>query len=236
MGVSRNVRIPSRLTNIVRVASHCQVPTKKSARIRRVPTQERSRKRVETILDAAAAVFAETGFEAATTEAIADRAKTSIGSLYQFFPDKIALFEAVAARSIERSRTVVDELLAKGEKVASWSDLLDSAIDRFAALRHEDDFRAMLVNFQLYGVYAEADKALHQHAIEGVAVLIRRYAPALAAPQRRVVATLAVETFSAILLHSTREEPAFAKKLLEETKTLLYRYLAPYVGQTRLRA
>jgi hypothetical protein len=33
----------------------------------------------------------------------------------------------------------------------------------------------MLVNFQLYGVYAEADKALHSHTIDRVAAVIRSY-------------------------------------------------------------
>lgn len=213
------------------MSSHCQVSSRENARIRRVPTQERSRRRVEAILDAAAALFAEAGFEAATTEAIAERAQTSIGSLYQFFPNKLTLFEAVARRSIERSHKVVDEILTEGDEDGSWSDLLDAAIDRFGELREDSDFRALLVNFQLYGVYADADRALHDHTIERVAALVRRYAPALAPAQRKVIGTLAVETLSAILLHSTREEPAFAKKLLEETKTLLYRYLAPYVGQ-----
>jgi len=212
------------------------VPGEKSARTRRVPTQERSRKRVDTILDAAASVFADIGFEAATTEAIAEQAKTSIGSVYQFFPNKLALFEAVAGRSIERSRTVVDELLADVDENSSWSELLGAAIDRFAALRDDADFRAMLLNFQLYGVYAKADRALHRHAIDRVAALIRRYAPDLAPTQRKIIGTLAVETFSAIFLQATREEPAFAKKLLEETKTLLHRYLAPYMRQRQSRA
>lgn len=202
--------------------------------MRRVPSQERSRKRVESILDGAAVVFAEAGFEGATMESIAERAQTSIGSLYQFFPNKLALFEALARRSIERSRAAVDELLDAEAKLGSWRALVDAAIDRFASLREADpDFRAMLVNFQLYGVYAEADRALHRHTIERVAIIIRRYAPGLAPARRRVAATLIVEIISALLLHAQREEPAFARKLMEETKALLYRYLSPYVEPSR---
>lgn len=170
-------------------------------------------------------------------DAIAERAKTSIGSLYQFFPNKLALFEAVAERSIERSRVAVDELLDQEGKGRSWRALVDATIDRFVTLREADpDFRAMLVNFQLYGVYAEADKALHRHTIDRVMVMIRRYAPQLGPAQRRVAATLIVEIISALLVHSQREEPAFAKKLMEETKTLLYRYLSPYVEHARAPA
>jgi len=192
---------------------------------------------VASILDAAAIVFAEAGFEAATMEGIAERGKTSIGSLYQFFPNKLAVFEALAARSIERSRAAVDELLDEGERPRTWRALVDATIDRFASLREADpDFRAMLVNFQLYDVYAEADRALHRHTIERVAVMIRRYAPGLPPSQRRVVATLVVEMISALLLQAQREEAAFAKKLMEELKTLLYRYLSPYVDASSTTA
>jgi len=141
--------------NNVRISSHCQVPTEKQGRTRRVPTQERSRKRVEAILDAAAIVFAKERFDAATMEAIAEQASTSIGSLYQFFPNKLAVFEALAGRSLDRARGQVDALLDEAAKGLSWRTLIDETIDRFALLRETDrDFRAMLVNFQLYGVYA----------------------------------------------------------------------------------
>jgi len=50
--------------------------------MRRVPQQDRGQRRVEKILDAAAEVIAEVGVQAATTNAIAARAETSVGSLY----------------------------------------------------------------------------------------------------------------------------------------------------------
>src|SRR6202011_4219225 len=81
-------------------------PTEPSTR--RVPTQDRSRQRVERILDAAARTFAEVGFEAATTETIAERAGTSIGSVYQFFPNKKALYDAIASRYLDRTRRLFD--------------------------------------------------------------------------------------------------------------------------------
>src|SRR5271163_3338078 len=82
---------------------------------RKTPVQARSRERVERILDAAAVVFADAGYEAATTEAIAERAGTSIGSLYQFFPNKRALFDGVARRHLERGSELFDALLAAAQ-------------------------------------------------------------------------------------------------------------------------
>ncbi|MCV0424280.1 MAG: TetR family transcriptional regulator [Roseibium sp.] len=58
---------------------------------RRRPKQLRSRMMVEVTIEAARQVFAEHGFEAATTNQIAARAGISIGSLYQYFPNKDAL-------------------------------------------------------------------------------------------------------------------------------------------------
>lgn len=55
---------------------------------RRVPKQERSRRRVEEILDAAANLFLTNGFERTTTNEVAERAGISIGSVYQYFENK----------------------------------------------------------------------------------------------------------------------------------------------------
>lgn len=73
---------------------------------RRQPQQERGERRVEELLDAAAAVIAEVGVEAATTNAIAERAGASVGSLYHFFPNKDAFIRALAARYDEEMHQV----------------------------------------------------------------------------------------------------------------------------------
>src|SRR5512143_1875819 len=79
-------------------------PAKPVAEPRRRPQQERGERRVEELLDAAAEVFAEVGVEAATTNAIAERAGASVGSLYHFFPNKDAIIRALAARYDEEMR------------------------------------------------------------------------------------------------------------------------------------
>src|SRR5215218_3084242 len=80
--------------------------------LRRVPRQERGRERVEKILDSAARVIAEVGVEAMTTNAIATRANTSVGSLYQFFPNKDAIVEALAARYNAELRRINTEAMS----------------------------------------------------------------------------------------------------------------------------
>ena len=65
---------------------------------RRTPSQARSEARIDRILDAASAIIARDGYEAATLTAVAAYAKTSIGSLYQYFPDKPAIAVELARR------------------------------------------------------------------------------------------------------------------------------------------
>ncbi len=68
---------------------------------RKTPQQSRSQATVDAILDAAAHLFCESGFDTATTNAIAERAGVSIGSCYQYFPNKLALLEALRERHIK---------------------------------------------------------------------------------------------------------------------------------------
>jgi AcrR family transcriptional regulator len=71
---------------------------------RKLPVQARSKMTVEAILDAAALVFAERGFNGGTTNHIAERAGVSIGSLYQYFPNKDAIMMGLMERHLAEER------------------------------------------------------------------------------------------------------------------------------------
>lgn len=76
--------------------------SQKAARSPRAPRQERSRALVEAILDATADILRTEGLSAATTTRIAARAGVSVGSLYQYFPNRIALYRALGERFFGR--------------------------------------------------------------------------------------------------------------------------------------
>lgn len=80
---------------------------------RRAPTQERSRFTVDAIFEAAGKLLDDAGLERATTARIAHVAGVSVGSLYQYFPRKEALFGALTERAMERDlvrvRAAVDD-------------------------------------------------------------------------------------------------------------------------------
>ncbi len=73
----------------------------------RRPQQARGQRRVEAILDAAAALIAEAGVADLTMQAIAQRSRTASGSLYHFFPDRDAVLRALAERHVRGLRGVL---------------------------------------------------------------------------------------------------------------------------------
>jgi AcrR family transcriptional regulator len=77
---------------------------------RRRPRQARSKALVDAILDAAAQVLSAEGPERTTTNRIAERAGVSVGSIYQYFPDKQALYTALGERYVERLRSALSEV------------------------------------------------------------------------------------------------------------------------------
>jgi AcrR family transcriptional regulator len=74
-----------------------------STAIRVEPVQARSAARVNALLDAACATMHEFGYEQLTTAMVAEKAGASIGTVYRYFPDRVAVLQAVAARNLERT-------------------------------------------------------------------------------------------------------------------------------------
>jgi AcrR family transcriptional regulator len=107
--------------------------TARDARLepRKRPIQARSAETVTAILEAAARILEERGFDGYTTNAIAERAGVSIGSLYQYFPGKDAVTLALAER--EAAILLADVAEAGGSD--AWRFGLDAMIR--AATRHQ---------------------------------------------------------------------------------------------------
>lgn len=113
--------------------------------LRNEPVQARSTARLGTLLDAAAAVVDEIGFERLTTAMVAERAGASIGTVYRYFPDRIALLQALASRNLERVLTRVGDEVLKAEH-STWLDAMGAAMNILVdAFRTEPGFRGLRV-------------------------------------------------------------------------------------------
>ena len=103
-------------------------------RLTRAPVQNRGLQRVEAILDAAEAIFGEMGVEAATTNAIAERAGASVGSLYHFFANKDAILFALSERYAETMQGVLERERRIDEPWVPLDELFTGMIATFAAI------------------------------------------------------------------------------------------------------
>jgi AcrR family transcriptional regulator len=111
---------------------------------RKRPSQSRSALTVDAILDATARILVERGYAATSTNAVAERAGVSVGSLYQYFPNKDALIAALHTRHIERMKTVIETALARAMDVSledALTGLIESAVE---AHRIEADLHRVL--------------------------------------------------------------------------------------------
>lgn len=81
--------------------------------MRKIPRQVRSRATVESIIEAGARILSDEGWAGFTTNRIAELAGVSIGSLYQYFPDKLSLVDAIRHRHLDDSMAIMRRVRAE---------------------------------------------------------------------------------------------------------------------------
>lgn len=100
----------------------------KKTSVRRKPTQKRAQVTVEAILDAAIQLLKRGGVSSITTNRIAETAGVSIGSVYQYFPNKRAIFVALHERHIRQVDSVMQRRMGESAE-ATLERLIASLID-----------------------------------------------------------------------------------------------------------
>jgi AcrR family transcriptional regulator len=208
---------------------------------RRQPKQKRGKERVEKILISAAEIFVEVGYAAATTQQIADRANAAIGSIYQFFPDKLAIFhelEAEHAKRCEAFNASMDQRIESVDIHQSLADFVSELIDRYAEFF--SDPISHCVGFQFYqphvpGLFViftqENQDNLEREGISKYADLYQKRNPTLSRQKSELIAEVALRTAQSLFLTAFKiAEPDRHQVLFGELKDLLYGYLDPHIG------
>src|ERR1700722_1032131 len=96
---------------------------------RKAAKQERAQLTVEAILEAASQVFERHGYAHASTNRIAERAGVSIGSLYQYFPNKDAILVALARRHLTDGMAVLWPQVQRLGGEESWDEVLPGIVE-----------------------------------------------------------------------------------------------------------
>lgn len=197
--------------------------------LRRVPVQGRSVARVQRMLDACAEIVDELGYEGLTTTLLADRAGVAIGSVYQFFPDKRAVVQALTQRNLEAYLQRLSERFAS-TPLETWWDGVEASIDEYVTMhRTVPGFRTLH-----FGDVVDVNLLDEEH--DNNAVIAFRLADVLTErfqlgdPERlRFSLTLAVEAADALIKLAFRRDRNGDERILAEAKTLVKEYLQRHV-------
>jgi AcrR family transcriptional regulator len=204
-------------------------------RVRREPRQARSRARVAQILAAADAILSVEGFEALTVRRIAQEAGVPVGSIYQFFPDKAAVVDALAHGYIGEFDAAIAALVASassgasadGAAMADWSDPVGRLVDEFAELyRSRPGYVALWSGRHLSPELARADEANNLAIAAGVRRILVARGILADGPELERNAQVAVRIADALLQFAFSSAAGGDAGVLQELKTLLRLYLA----------
>lgn len=198
---------------------------------RRVPTQRRSRERVERILSVARALIADHGSEVLRMSDVAGRAGISIGSLYQYFPDRGAIVRTLAERYNAEGQACTAAELAGVHRPSELAPALERVIDGYYAM-----FRAEPAMRELWSA-TQADRALQDVDAEDVAVhsallhdALRRIRPDADDDALAIDATLTMQLLAGAVRLAISMAPAQGDAVVAAFKRLVLADLARRIG------
>ncbi|GAA3214533.1 TetR family transcriptional regulator [Actinocorallia longicatena] len=183
------------------------------------------------MLDACAELLDEGGYDALSTTRIAQRANVAIGSVYQFFPDKRAVAQALALRNLEDFGIRIGELLS-GSRFERWSQLVGNVIDIFV------DMHRTVPGFRVLRFGDVADLNLLDEQADNNAVVAGRLRELIVTttgvadgPELERAFAIAVETGDALIKMAFRREVDGDDSVITEAKALIEDYLSRYLDR-----
>lgn len=191
---------------------------------RKRPRQARSRAMVDALIEATARVLVEDGYDRASTNRIAKVAGVSVGSLYQYFPNKEALVVAVVDRHMEQVSLLVHQLAEELED-APIDHAVRSVIQGLAAIHQ--------VNPALHmAMVRQADHLAHprlQKIRDGMETVVARWLERRASdvrPSNHVVASFVLNVAVRAVEHEMQLAPEHdPDEVLAELADMVQRYL-----------
>jgi AcrR family transcriptional regulator len=200
---------------------------------RRQPKQNRGKERVEKILLAAAEVFTEVGYPAATTQQIAEKADTAVGSIYQFFPDKLAIFHALAVEHLDRT-IALDRWIEDVDIDRPLVEIVDEFINGYINLMELPTSRCVVFHSLQSHIpellTIDDGDNIERQTIARHADFYQRRNPTLSRQQSELLAKVGYHIFNSLFIAAFKSDPPTQVALYAELKDVLYVYLDPHIG------
>ncbi len=187
---------------------------------------------MERILDATAQLLGQMPVDKITTAAIAETASVPIGSVYQYFPNKLAVLAELARRVMEKVDSTTASLIAEDFGVLPWDQAIDRAVDAtIEGYAQQPGYVQLLLSIRPTPEFRE----ITDESNDRVAAMLA-FHPALQAviPADRIqlVTRSAIKAVNALQDWAlSTDDPKLASRIVEEMKTLLKGYLAVYMDE-----
>lgn len=201
------------------------MPRKKTTPRKR-PKQERAHQTVEAILTAAAQLLVSRGYAGASTNRIAERAGVSIGSLYEYFPNKDAIVATLTKRLLEQRLEIIRSKL---------TELADAPLDRatreiIRALFHAKRIQPRLESALATGVpqaRASIARQFNRRAREALLPALEARVPALRPRDLELAVFIIVNSLYGAIDAALQERPDLIDddRFVDELATLALAYL-----------
>jgi AcrR family transcriptional regulator len=202
--------------------------------LRRQPQQQRGQQRVAKILLAAAEVFVTRGYGAATIQQIADQADTAVGSIYQFFPDKAAIFQALLTEHWQQIIIIEDRFFAS-DLHRPLRNLIDDYIDAYSSYFEHPIPRSITLQEYLQPIPGVSDCL--QESLVQFTTLFQRHGdfyrqrnPALSIDKSELLIEIARQTISSLVILAINSNISRRPVIYAEIKDVLFGYLDPHIG------
>ncbi|GGK96657.1 TetR family transcriptional regulator [Mangrovihabitans endophyticus] len=182
------------------------------------------------MLDACAELVDEVGYEGLTTTLLAERAEVAIGSVYQFFPDKRAIVQALAMRNMDAYLQGLSARFAN-ETFAHWWDGVDAAIDVYIHMhRSVAGFRTLHFGDVVDMHLLDAERDNNAVIAERLAELLVEQFRLLDRDRLRFALLISVEAADALIKMAFRRDVAGDEAVIVEAKALIREYLHRHVS------
>ncbi len=202
------MRVPSTLSNAR--------PAK-----RRTPQQERGERRLKQLLEAAAEVMAEVGYDAATMTEIAERADASIGALYQYFPNKEALVLALRRQYANEFEVCWAPLTEQAAKLS-----IKQLVDRiFEVVMDYIERRPAYIPVLSVSRDFKRDPAARNRLRENIAVMFRTKRPEMTREAAFRVANVTMQLLKGMNALYADAKGAEREEIVREFKLVVLNYL-----------